>query len=180
MTKPLDKENLGEALSTIFPGVLFVRNRPVPDVAVRSRPDYQSVALRLIVQFDGAAHYTKPARILRDEEENRAFLHAGYEVVRIPYFVQMSTEVVVRLFGTSRQYKQRYPHGFVHRNAVLPAAFCCLGIERFLGDLDRFSFIRDEIFASLKQKVSTLGEERLVYPAGGEKALLTRLASRGR
>ncbi len=175
MTEPLTRDSLGEALSVIFPGVLFIRNRHIPEIKSRIRPDYHAVQIRLVVQFDDPKHYTQPRRILLDEEENRLFTQHEYEVVRIPYFVQMSSEVIARIFGTTCHYRQRYPHGFAHKNAVLPAAFCCLGIERFIGDLERFFFIRDEILRSLDQKVALFKDERLVYPAGGKEGILKRL-----
>ncbi len=175
MTEPLTRESLGEALSAIFPDVAFVRGRHIPETKSRIRPDYHASQIRLIVQFDDPKHYTQPLRILLDEKENRLFTQHDYEVVRIPYFVQLSSEVIARLFGTTCHYRQRYPHGFAHKNAVLPAAFCCLGIERFAGDLERFSFIRDEILRSLDQKVALLKDERLVYPAGGKEGILKRM-----
>lgn len=164
MSQHLTEENLGGFLSAIFPGAVFVRNRIVPEVGTRIRPAYRSAEMRLIVEFDGPNHYSKPSFVIKDDEHRRIFVEAGYEVVRIPYFVQLSTEVIARLFGTSRQFKQRYPHGFVEEHAVLPAEFCCLGIERFIADLDRFSFIRDEILKSLEQRLAVLRDERLVYP----------------
>lgn len=164
MTQYLTEENLGGYLSAIFPGAVFVRNRIVPEVGTRIRPAYRSAEMRLIVEFDDASHYTKPSVVLKDEQFRALFVEAGYEVVRGPYVIQLSSEVIARLFGTGRQFKQRYPHGFVEEHAVLPAEFCCLGIERFIADLDRFAFIRDEILRSLEQKEAALRDERLVYP----------------
>ena len=178
MNKPLTKEELGKVLSVLFPDVVFLRNHPVAGTGIRTRPDYHSAQMRLVVQFDDPAHYTKPERIIRDEHENRAFLQADYEVVRIPYFVQISTEVVVHLFRTSRPYPQSYPHGFVHRSAPLPAAFCCLGVKRFVEDLERFSFIKSDILQSLEQKALLLGDDRLVYPGGNKEQFCAALASR--
>jgi hypothetical protein len=173
MSHYLTEENLGEALSFIFPGAVFVHNRVAPDLPKRIRPKYRAEELKLIVEFDGPRHYTKPGVILKDEEYDRLFTHAGYEVARIPYFVQLSTEVLVRLFGTSRHFKQPYPHGFVDDNAPLPAEFCCMGIERFIADLERFAFIQEDILKSLEQKVAQLGDERLVYPVS-KKAFFKR------
>ncbi len=174
MSQHLTEEDLGGYLSAIFPGAVFVRNRIVPEVGTRLRPAYRSAEMKLIVEFDGPTHYTKPSVVIKDEEHRRIFVEAGYEVVHIPYFVQLSTEVIVRLFGTSRQFKQRYPHGFVEEHAVLPAEFCCLGIERFIADMERFSFIRDGILKSLEQKLAVLHDERLVYPIN-KKAFFKRL-----
>ncbi|HOW50769.1 MAG TPA: hypothetical protein PLV42_01860 [bacterium] len=174
MAQHLTEENLAGYLPAIFPGAVFVHNRVVPETGTRLRPAYRCVEMRLVVEFDGPTHYTKPSVILKDDQYRRVFVEAGYEVVRIPYFVQLSTEVIARLFGTSRQFKQRYPHGFVGEKIVLPAEFCCLGVERFIADLDRFSFLRDEILRSLEQKRATLHDEQLVYPVN-KKMFLKRL-----
>jgi len=174
MSQHLTEESLGTFLPAIFPGAVFVHNRVVPETGSRIRPAYRCVEMKLVVEFDGPAHYTKPSVILKDDEYRRIFVEAGYEVVRIPYFIQLSTEVLVRLFGTSRQFKQRYPHGFVEENAVLPAEFCCLGVERFIADIELFSFIRDDILKSLEQRLAVLHDERLVYPVS-KKMFFKRL-----
>jgi hypothetical protein len=43
----------------------------------------------------------------------------------------------------------------------LPADFCTIGVERFKKDLERFNFIKDEIFASLQDNIK---RELEVFP----------------
>lgn len=77
----------------------------------------------------------------------------GYRIVRIPYCVQLSHDTIEHLFGVGIDFEQVFPHGFiVDKNETLPADFCSLGYERFLRDIERFSYIKDDIFASLHHK----------------------------
>ena len=118
------------------------------------------------MEFDGYRHYfSNSAVILKDLEKDTAFAAVGYRIIRIPYFVQLSTSIVERLFGLKAVgVEQIYPHGFVAEEALLPADFCHLGIVRFRQDLDRFEFIRDDIIGSLREKIKRYGDVRLVLP----------------
>ncbi|WP_282458283.1 DUF559 domain-containing protein [Ligilactobacillus aviarius] len=64
-----------------------------------SRPDYRSEQLKLIVEFDGLPHYQKPSDLQRDRANQELYESYGYKVVRVPYFIQLSNEVVEKLFG---------------------------------------------------------------------------------
>ena len=63
------------------------------------RPDYRSESLKLIIEFDGLPHYKNPAVIEKDYINQKVYEDNGYKVVRIPYFIQLSNEVVEKLFG---------------------------------------------------------------------------------
>lgn len=142
-------------------------NKAVPALAERFRPDYRSERHRLVIEFDGNQHYQRAAHVLRDRARDLVIEAAGYRVIRIPYFVQLTEPVIRQLFGnwlTDTTTFKDYPHGFIAREVVFPADFCELGIRRFLDDLDRFSFIAADIRASLEAAVERLGDWRLVYP----------------
>jgi very-short-patch-repair endonuclease len=131
----------------------IVANQPVPGSGRRLRPDYQSEQWRLIVEFDGDAHYRQARTILGDAERDRFFVGLGYRVIRIPYFVQLTTAVIADLFGKAAEDQTdflEFPHGFIADTVVMPSDFCELGIARFDADLSRFSYIRDELLQSLK------------------------------
>ena len=52
----------------------------------------------------------------------------GYKIIRVPYFVQLSSDVIKQLFGIDIDYKQIFPHGFiVDKNEVLPYILRILG-----------------------------------------------------
>lgn len=149
----LNEEKLGEALAVIFPGKDFVHDKKVPESGVNKRPDYRCEELKLIVEFDGAQHYTDVKWCYDDKEKDEAYTKMGYKVVRVPYFVQLCPEVIEHLFGVKMSYEQVFPHGFiVDKYETLPADYCSLGYERFVSDVERFSYIKDDIFASLHHK----------------------------
>lgn len=63
------------------------------------RPDYRSESLKLIIEFDGLPHYKNPNTIEKDYINQKVYENNGYKVVRIPYFIQLSNDVVEKLFG---------------------------------------------------------------------------------
>lgn len=130
----------------------------------RVRPDYRNDIEHLIVEFDGYLHYTKASQILRDKEKDILYRNHGYDVVRIPYFVQLSNEVSLLLFNRYPINPLSYPHGFIDSKAVLPCDFCELGIQRFLQDLEKYAIIKDDIVKSIKDKVTELGDVNKVLP----------------
>ena len=90
-------------------------------------------------------------------KEDKIFNALGYRIIRVPYFVQLSSPVIKQLFGIDVDYHQIFPHGFIVNNKnFLPCEFCELGIERFKDDLKKFYYIKNEIVDSLKKKVSEL------------------------
>jgi hypothetical protein len=161
----LIEKKIGEALGTLFPGRTFVHNKSVPKSESRARPDYRCDELMLIVEFDGYQHYSQTKTILADEEKDSLYSALGYSIVRIPYFVQLSSTVIELLFSLPAvTWEQVYPHGFIADEALLPADFCPLGVCRFERDLARFACIRPEILASLNAKIEELGDSRRVVP----------------
>lgn len=128
------------------------------------RPDYRNDTEHLIVEFDGYLHYTKATQIIKDEEKDVLYKAHGYNVIRIPYFVQLSNEISMLLFNRSISNSLSYPHGFIDSKAVLPCDFCELGVQRFLQDLNKYAIIKDDIVTSLKDKVTELGNVNKVLP----------------
>jgi hypothetical protein len=144
-----------------------IANRPVPGSGRRLQPDYRCDRLRLIVEFDGDAHYRSTKTIIGDVERDSLFASLGYRVVRIPYFVQLTTPVIADLFrGLARDYSDflDFPHGFIASTVVMPADFCELGLVRFENDLCRFSYIRDDILQSLRRALEKRGDWRVICP----------------
>lgn len=130
----------------------FEFNKSVPfSKNKRLRPDFINEKLKLIVEFDGYGHYLNPKQILNDQFKDKEYPQLGYRIIRIPYFVQLSSDVINNLFKLNIDYKQTYPHGFIDKKAILPSSYCELGINRFLQDLEKFSFIKKDILESLKQ-----------------------------
>lgn len=98
----LHRTGLEEYLSVIFPEIKvesWIYDKTVEGCKRNIRPDYRCEELKLIVEFDGTQHYQKPDRIRKDYENQEIYENLGYKVVRIPYFIQLTNEVVEQMFG---------------------------------------------------------------------------------
>ena len=158
----LTESNLGENLKLIF-NKDFIHDK---SFITRKRPDYRNDELKLIVEFDGPKHYTEAKRIVDDKIRDEFYLQNGYRTIRIPMFIQLTTQTIKELFNIDFNYTQTYKHGFIAnlKTLVLPADFCELGISKFKNDLERFKSAKNEIIDSLKVKIEKLGNIDLVLP----------------
>ena len=165
MEKFLTENSLIDYLNLIYPNVEWVHDKQFIK-GRRVRPDYRCADLKIIVEFDGYNHYTSASRILSDIENTNLYETLEYKVIRIPYFVQMSSVVIKHLFNVEVNIEQTFPHGFISSvsSDLLPCDFNNLGVKRFEKDLERFSYIKEDILLSLKNKVSKLNDKRLVLP----------------
>ncbi len=162
--KYLNKKELYKALKQIF-NCDFVIDKYVPESGINKYPDFRNDELKLIVEFDSYLHYKKSVLQLSDEEKDEVYSKMGYKVVHIPYFVQLSSVVIKELFGIEMDWKQLYPHGFIEGDSKLPVDFNYYGIHKFRHDLEKFSYIKDDIIESLKTKIELLGSDE-VLPYG--------------
>ena len=160
----LTEDQLGVELERIFPGYEFVHDKQVPNSNIKNRSDYRCESLKLIIEFDGYMHYNNASKIKTEEFKNITYKNMGYSVIRIPYFIQLSTKIIYELFGVIYQYQQSYPHGFVDSKALLPADFCELGILKFINDLHKFNYIYDDIIDSLVKKLNVLHDIDYILP----------------
>ena len=55
--------------------------------------------IKKIVEYDGLQHYTNPINILKDCKNQEIYEKFGYRVIRIPYFIQLTNEVVKEIFN---------------------------------------------------------------------------------
>lgn len=97
----LHRTGLEEYLKVIFPEISkeeWIHDKGVPGSKSQIRPDYRCESLKLIVEFDGLQHYQKPDVICADEIKNNMYEAMGYKVVRIPYFIQLTNEVIKIMF----------------------------------------------------------------------------------
>lgn len=151
----LNEAKLGEILKILFPNKDFIHDKAVPTSSNRrKRPDYRCDDLNLIVEFDGYGHYTVSKNIISDLDKDEDYNNLGYKVIRIPYFIQLTKEVIFDLFDIEIEEElYTYPHGFIDKKAILPADFCELGVKKFKDDLIKFSYIKDDIINSLSKQL---------------------------
>lgn len=160
----LTEAHLGIELTKIFPNYEFIHNKHVPNSNIKNRPDYRCEELKLIIEFDGYMHYNNAIKIKTEQYKNIIYENMGYSIIRIPYFIQLSSIVIHKLFNINYEYNQLYPHGFIDEKALLPADFCELGILKFIDDLNKFNYVYDDIINSLNQKLNAIGDIDYILP----------------
>lgn len=137
------RTGLDEYLEVIFPGSEWIHDAPFGNhdgKNYRIRPDYRFEKLKLIAEFDGVQHYQKPDVIRKDKENQKVYESFGYGVVRIPYFIRLTNEVVKILFGVEvaqplipENIPSMWPKG--HNTS----AYCCpAGVRRMAEDFMKF------------------------------------------
>ena len=132
----LVRTGLDEYLKVIFPNTTdWIHDKAFGEhngQKYKIRPDYKSDSLKLIVEFDGLPHYTNPDSIDKDIKNQKIYEKNGYKVVRIPYFIQLSNDVVEKLFNVKIKeplFDAKIPSlGIKGRNS--PAYLCPAGIRR--------------------------------------------------
>jgi len=96
-------------------------------------PDGREIA----VEFDRDQHYRDTLVMKLDLEKEDLADEAGIEVVRIPYWVQLTDDTAKHYFDDlfdGIHIEQDYPHGFI-KSKIFPASYCALGVERFMAEL---------------------------------------------
>lgn len=162
MNNYLTESNLKDFLNKYI-GTDWIHNKQIKP-GLKFRPDFRSEYYKTIIEFNGYQHYNNTKIILNDYKKYKICNQLGYKVTQIPYFVQLSNDVISNLFNITLDFKQIYQHGFIDEKAMLPADFCYLGIKRFEEDLKSFSFIKERILKSLKDKINKYGNKDLVLP----------------
>ena len=141
----LIRTGLDEYLKVIFPEVNdWIHDKvisPLPEgIKLRTRPDYRSESLKIIVEFDGLQHYNTLDKIEIDKKNTENYTRLGYKVIRIPYFIQLTNKVVEQLFNrTIKQnlFAEGIPSmGLALKNA--PAFLCIAGIVRMAVEFQNF------------------------------------------
>ena len=140
----LHRTGLDEYLKVIFPNIEdWIHDKTlgkINDITYKSRPDYRSETLKLIIEFDGLQHYTKPDIIEKDNRLTKVYEDLGYKVVRIPYFIQLSNNAVKKLFGIDVKeflFDESIPSlGYKGHNT--PAYLCPAGLVRMVKEFRNF------------------------------------------
>jgi hypothetical protein len=140
----LHRTGLEDYLKVIFPKIDdWIHDKAlglVNGTFYRSRPDYRSEELKLIIEFDGLQHYTKPDIIEKDLKTTELYKNFGYKVVRIPYFIQLTNKAVKSLFDVDvleELFDEKISSlGIEGQNT--PAYLCPAGLKRMAEDFKKF------------------------------------------
>lgn len=138
------RTGLEEYLDVIFPDTHdWIYNKGgviLDEKKLRTRPDYRSESLKMIIEFDGLPHYKRPDVIQNDILKTEKYEKAGYKVVRIPYFIQLLKNAVKELFGIDVKqelFDETIPSLGLKGNNT-PAYLCSEGIKRMAREFMRF------------------------------------------
>ena len=142
----LHRTGLDVYLKTIFPNTTdWIHDKTIGEfngVKYRKRPDYRSESLKLLIEFDGLPHYTKPDIIEKDKLNSELYESFGYTVVRIPYFIQLSNKAVKKLFDieiTEELFDDSISSmGVEGKNT--PAYLCPAGVRRMAEEFIKFPY----------------------------------------
>ena len=167
------RTGLDEYLAVIFPNTHdWIHDKGGVELdgkKLGTRPDYRSESLKMIVEFDGLPHYTNPDVILKDLQNTDNYEKAGYKVVRIPYFIQLSKDAVKELFSVDLDqelFDDSIPSlGLKGRNT--PAYLCHEGVKRMAKEFLRFPHQYEINLKALKEANSSFltGVELLIQYA---------------
>lgn len=114
------------------------------------------------VEFDGDNHYCDSLRIRADRRKDALAAEEGLAVVRVPYWVQLTTETLGHYLGLDAEIVQDFPHGFI-TSKVFPASYCELGLDRFEAELMSLSEgVRQAVVKSLRDRAQEHGQEFVV------------------
>jgi tRNA/rRNA methyltransferase/tRNA (cytidine32/uridine32-2'-O)-methyltransferase len=134
---------LDDYLPFLYPDKTWIHDKPFGKrggLSYRIRPDFLCEEEKLIIEFDGLQHYTNPLNIRKDRENQVVYESFGFTVIRIPYFINLTTDVVKEMFGINthgNMFDPNLPSMSVKWQNT--PAFCCVnGIRRMVEDFKRY------------------------------------------
>ena len=166
------RTGLNEYLKAIFPNVNdWVHDKLIPNAIlngkrVKTRPDYRSEEIKLIVEFDGIPHYQSPIVVREDIRKTNDYIKLGYNVVRVPFFIYLNKYAIKVLFGVDMKedlFKYKVSSISV-KQATTPMFFCPAGAKRMCEEFAKFQDqlkINIEYLESLNEKEELTGLKML-------------------
>lgn len=147
----LTEDKLYNVLCQLFGVHNIKREARVPNS--RRRWDFL-IFNKIIVEFDGDQHFWNSNIIRSDIEKDECAYSMNRTTIRIPYFVQLTTETLNYYFGiTNTKIIQNFPHGFI-KTKIYPASFSELGMNKFKNIFINLpSFVQQNIIVSLNEKI---------------------------
>ena len=156
----LVQEKLATALRQIV-GSSAWRGTELVDRPRRFRWDmvYEDAGRTVAVEFDGDEHYRHSLKIKADLEKDALARERSWRVVRVPYWVQLTSETLLHYFGLEANIRQSFSHGFI-TTRIFPASFCEFGVGRFDRELAALpTAVRAAVISSLLDRAEEHGRE---------------------
>lgn len=177
---PRVNTSLKDYLEVIFPHNTFEYNVSLKKDESPSDVEYKRYKcdalcrdLKLVVEFDGLNHYMDSHAVLNDFKRDLWFESIGYKTIRIPYWIQLSQDVVRDLFGVCLEHPLcEIAYSFYNiftqkvNLDILPGNMCELGRQRFITEYYKFSTdVRVQINKDLRKCLRELYSKELAEAA---------------
>lgn len=137
--------------------VKYNKNKYRPDARIESRS--------LIVEFEGVQHFQNVSTIYKDDVRDDYLTSIGYKVVRIPFYVQLTTDMIKFYFDVDVKYGSEVKSGFYSLtsdpaalNPNCPASFSILGYQKFLNNF------RDYPESTKQEIIDSLRDQQINHP----------------
>lgn len=130
-------------MNIYLPGKTWIHDKPFgkrSGKSYRIRPDYLCEEEKIIIEFDGLQHYTNPANIRKDRKNQAIYEGEGFKVIRIPYFINLTKEVIKEMFGITvidEKFDPAVP-SMSAKWSNTPAYCCYQGIMRMAEEFKRY------------------------------------------
>ncbi len=177
---PSRNTTLQEYLEAIYPGIEFeyqssIKKNELPENTEPKRYvcDAISKDLHLVVEFDGLNHYNDTQICLNDIKRDEWFKSLNYRTIRIPYWIQLSKDVIETLFDIvvtqefcQLDYSFYDPeHNRVNFN-ILPGNMCELGRRRFIREFNNFNLeTRLQVYNDIMKCIGAVDYDQLLSQA---------------
>lgn len=144
-------------LKQLFPNEEIIHNKKIKfDKATGFRPDFLLKNKKIIVEFHGPQHFTNPICTIKDINKKDTAERFGYEYIEIPYFVQLTKNVLKSLFKdiiVNNDFSNNFPHGFIHPGALSFGHFSVSGLQRTIYFLKILPIeVKEQCFKSLEKR----------------------------
>ena len=97
-----------QKLLEVFKNIFNEIDTEVKVPNTRYRWDILIKDINTIVEFDGYGHYCKSSTIMNDIRKDKIANNLKYKIVRIPYFVQLTTQTFQYYFNKCVNINQSY------------------------------------------------------------------------
>ena len=155
------EENLQNTLKELFPEKTILKNKSIKVENKVFRPDYSIPDIKIAIDFQGDYHYLKSKVVYNDSMRRTIFERNFWRFIEIPYFVQLTKDVIEYLFGDLvdkkliKDFSNGFPHGFIHPASGSFGNFCLKGLEKAKDIIDRFPpCVKKQCFESLEKRSS--------------------------
>lgn len=134
----IPRTGLETYLKNIFPNVDdWVHDKQFP--GMKTRPDYRSDTLKIVVEFDGLPRFRDRAAFEKDSANTQNYENAGYKVVRIPLYLNLTTSVINKLFDENLTQPFFESNVSPFNKNFQPNCFCMTGLKRMADDYLKYA-----------------------------------------